>query len=1053
VARLVALQGAVEVQRADSDAWVRVTRLDTALCAGDRLRTGALSRAGLHVQPETVVRVDQNTVITLNHSAEEIAIEFFVAELAARAANARSCGAGYFITRFPKKFKVRTPHMNAAVEGTEFAVETSCDATQLTVLEGQVSSQSVTTGERQLVEGGQSLASGAEGPGAITTVVRPADAVQWVLRYPRLVGVPQESSSAAIARAENLLQQGAIDEALAELAAASRDKPTDADVLALRAVIQVAKNDNAEALATASAARDAAPGNSRAWLALSYAQQAKFQLSSALQSAIQAQSLQTGSALLHARVAELLLALGRLGEAEQAARAAIAVGPGDSTAHSILGFARLAALDVEEARTAFSAAIEGDSFNALPRLGLGLAMIRGGALTQGREQLEIAVALDPSNALMRSYVGKAYYEENTRERDGLASVQYRIAQTLDPGDPTPWFYDAILKFSQSRPAEALTDLESSSALNDGRAVYRSRQLLDLDLAARSASQAVVYNELGLDQFGLSAAARSLSTDPGNGSAHRFLADMYAATARHEIARASELLQSQLRLPLGVAPLQSQLVNDVAFKSSFFGPATVGFNEFNSLFVRDDLQFQFFGMLGTDDTYGNQFIVNGLHGPVSFGLSQLATETDGYRENNDDSVRQYDGILQVQPSFGTSIQAEVTVADRESGDLISSFDPEFFSPTLRSDLSVDTQRLGLRQVVGTGSDLLVSVIHQDRAETVDIPDPVFPLTVITEEESWKSEIQYLQTARQWSFVGGVAYFDSSGTEEIVDPLFPFAAPTSTSHLNGYGYVNYAGNPGLPSVELGISVDRLESDSGNFTEVNPKLGIIWSPTDAVTLRAAAFRVLKRQIGSDQGLEPTQLAGLNQLYDDSNGTVSESFGIAADVRAAPLLFVGGHVSRRNLIAPFRDFFGDTFFVNQREEVAGGYVMWMPTTSTSLAFEPQYEEYRRGDRFNELELVELPLTFRFISATGFRFGATVRSVEQEGIFDGPLGIGVAGSDSFWLLDASIGYRLPKRMGVVTLEARNLLDEEFRFQEVDQGVTPRYVPSVQALLRLSISF
>ena len=89
-------------------------RLDTPLCAGDRLRTGAFSRAALFLQPETLVRVDQNTTITLNQSNEEIEVEFFGAELAAEAMNAKSFGAAYFITRFPKKFKVKTPHVNAA---------------------------------------------------------------------------------------------------------------------------------------------------------------------------------------------------------------------------------------------------------------------------------------------------------------------------------------------------------------------------------------------------------------------------------------------------------------------------------------------------------------------------------------------------------------------------------------------------------------------------------------------------------------------------------------------------------------------------------------------------------------------------------------------------------------------------------------------------------------------------------------------------------------------------------------------------------------------------
>ena len=128
-----------------------------------------------------------------------------------------------------------------------------------------------------------------------------------------------------------------------------------------------------------------------------------------------------------------------------------------ASAHSILGFVHLAHIDTKAARADFETAIERDSFSALPRLGLGLAMIRDGKLSRGREQLEIAVALDPSNSLLRSYVGKAYYEENSKERDALAESQFRLAEELDPNDPTYSFYDAILKLSQNRPVEALEE--------------------------------------------------------------------------------------------------------------------------------------------------------------------------------------------------------------------------------------------------------------------------------------------------------------------------------------------------------------------------------------------------------------------------------------------------------------------------------------------------------------------------------------------------------------------------------------------------------------------
>ena len=69
-------------------------------------------------------------------------------------------------------------------------------------------------------------------------------------------------------------------------------------------------------------------------------------------------------------------------------------------------------------------------------------MIRRGNLNKGTKQIEIAASLDPDNALTRSYLGKAYFE---KKRIALARSEYATAKRLDPNDPTPWFYSALLK--------------------------------------------------------------------------------------------------------------------------------------------------------------------------------------------------------------------------------------------------------------------------------------------------------------------------------------------------------------------------------------------------------------------------------------------------------------------------------------------------------------------------------------------------------------------------------------------------------------------------------
>ena len=112
--------------------------------------------------------------------------------------------------------------------------------------------------------------------------------------------------------------------------------------------------------------------------------------------------------------------------------------------------------------------------------------------------------------------------------------------------------------SENRPVEALRNIEKSIELNDNRAVFRSRELLDQDRAARGASLARIYNDLGFQQLGINEATKSLSFDPGNAGAHRFLSDTYVNQPRQEISRVSELLQAQLLQDININPVQPSL---------------------------------------------------------------------------------------------------------------------------------------------------------------------------------------------------------------------------------------------------------------------------------------------------------------------------------------------------------------------------------------------------------------------------------------------------------------------------------------------------------------
>ena len=52
-----------------------------------------------------------------------------------------------------------------------------------------------------------------------------------------------------------------------------------------------------------------------------------------------------------------------------------------------------------------------------------------------------------------------------------------------------------------------------------------------------------------------------------------------------------------------------------------------------------------------------------------------------------------------------------------------------------------------------------------------------------------------------------------------------------------------------------------------------------------------------------------------------------------------------------------------------------------------------------------------------------------------------MSGHDQFWLLDAAISYRLPKRMGFISFGGKNLFNRHFKYYDADPA-SPVIQPS-----------
>ena len=1075
LAKIIAVQGDVDLSLSGSPRW-QAAHLNDVICSASQIRVQAHGRAVILLTNQTLLRLDQGTVITLN--AIEPAGPSWMELLE---------GFIHVLSRVPRSLDIKTPFVNAATEGTEFALRVRGIETDLWVYEGRVRFSNA-GGQLLLGSGEAAIAERGKAPKR-RIVVQPREAVAWALYYPPIIDVHPERvppgpnreailealqkyrageiSSAfrqlealpstqldavfSRLRAGLLLSVGRVAEAERDIKAALMLNPKDGTALALRAVIAVVRNESEEALRLAAQAVAAEPGSPTPYVARSYAEQSAFRIEEARKSIERATKLAPEDALVWARLSELELSRGDLDAALEAAKKAEQLDPRLARTQTVLGFAELTRIKVERATGRFEQALRLDPADPLPRLGLGLAKIRQGDVDEGTTEIEIAASLDPNNSLIRSYLGKAYYEQ---KRGGLAETEFEQAKLLDPNDPTPWFYSAIHKQTVNRPVEALHDLQRSIELNDNRAVYRSRLLLDEDLAARGAALGRIYQELGFQQSALVEGWRALSEDPTDYTAHRLLADSYSVLPRHEIARVSEILQSQLLQPINITPVQPQLAESDLFLLGGFGPADPSLNEFNSLFQRNRLSLLASGLAGTKETYGDEVVQSGIWNDLSYSLGQFHYETDGFRTNNDIDVDIYNAFLQTRITPKLSVQAEIRRREAEHGDLDAFFAPTPFdidrSREFRREADSDSYRAGLLFKPTRASNLIVSFTYQDSDVEIRRSNPL--LGGNRDSQSYSAETQYLFDHPSFDIVLGGGYY---AVEQRFSSVFGFI-DEAIDHGNAYIYTHVR-YPRSIAWHVGLSADWLDDDAfGTISSLNPKFGVLYNITPRTLLRAGAFKVLKRSLIAGQTLEPTQVSGFNQFFDDPNGTESIRYGAGIDHRFSSSLSGGIELSKRELEFPIAD---EPISAEWEESLYRIYLNWTPRPRWAAAIEYVNEDFDNQETFGprDTETQLIPLSVAYFHPSGYFGKLRASYLNQEVAL-----LRNSDSDGATFLDISAGYRLPKRWGIFELQVQNILDQAYRFEGLQDRRPPLetgvpsflpFPPDLTVHARLTIAF
>jgi hypothetical protein len=479
---------------------------------------------------------------------------------------------------------------------------------------------------------------------------------------------------------------------------------------------------------------------------------------------------------------------------------------------------------------------------------------------------------------------------------------------------------------------------------------------------------------------------SITQDPTSYTAARFLADTYASRERHEVARVSELLRSQLLQPINITPIQpSQAVSNLLLLSSL-GPTGTSFSEFNTLMVnRDRLTFLGSGLVGGNSTSAGEGIVSGIFGKLSFSAGYSNFTTDGWRPNATQKDGNANVFMQYELSSQTSIQAEYRYRNLQTGDVQQRFFNNNFEPNFIDAEARNTARIGGRHSFTPNSILLANFTYakSSQQQTWNPPNapPVdvgvlVPISFLQidgkeyKQDAYTAEVQHVLRYQNFNFVTGAGYAQQNGhpplrldlnLSSLFGPGFEYfnvvnqAIPLLLQRYNAYGYSYFKPIPNLTLI-AGGSQDYVvgspalvqgQNSANSISSFNPKFGLLYEPTPDTTIRLAAFKAVKGPTLNEQTIEPTQVAGFNQFYDDAAMTQGWRYGVAVNQKFSKTFFGGVEGSYRKVDIPILSVLDPTLQLTNTNEwyQALSYLNYAPHPWAVLRASYQYDQTSNSD------------------------------------------------------------------------------------------------------------
>jgi len=854
---------------------------------------------------------------------------------------------------------------------------------------------------------------------------------------------------------------GEVGEAVALLTTASRQAPAYALPRAILAQIYLVQNRKDAARTEAAQALAANPGSPMALLTAGLVKMASFDLPGASRDLQQAITADPRFVDAYVYLAKIQLGSEHLSHAQRTIDAALRLAPRDADVLSLAGFVRLAFRDFNRAKVLWEQAIKANPALGEPHLGLAIYQFKERRFDQGVAEMLTATLLEPRVALYQTELGKALYQVHNFDK---ALEVYDYAKTLDPKDPTPYFYKGIALTDLNRPGEAIQEINKSIELNDNTAMFRSRSVLDQDLAVRNFNLARSYDKLGLREWAYSKAVTALKNDPLNPSANLFLLQSFQTAGERVIAADQEATIYRVLSRANQNTFRYVLDND--YTSMFEMP-----------YWRGTIQ----GGIGAWDgggTIQDHFLAlyGGWPGAAGYLRGDYADDR-GFRARNGNS-RPWDvfGIGKWEPTVKDTLTFFYESLENRQGDTSLLNDFRFRNdPTFREALRSNIYELSYVHRFSPEATLIGFGTYQtpNFHDSVDLA-PAVPLTTAADWEFWDFQLMQHLKLGDHTFLGGVDYFSGNLKNRFrifgaPIPGIPDLRPPSWTY-SFYLLDYWRLFPDL-ILELGVFKDFNKAARRGISEPfytslwSPRFGINYRVATHHTLRFALERHLNTHFFWQPLLVPTEVASFPWPIDTPHGSEVREVGAAWEAQWDPKTFSVLRLNAHRIAVPdfaqlssgaFQSTFGGwkrylaSFTVNRILTPYLGLNLGVVGRRIVPDVNPNLATLSPLNLGQDLSEVFMFAGLNFLHKSGWQGGITAPLVFQH--LKSNLHYKSDADNLFGLVDLRLGYEFPHKRGMASLEVNNLFNRHF-FQALEPLRDPEIFPVRRIMFRLAFWF